>query len=344
MDFISETLALRVIHSAPVYSLEECILSEQNSSGTRYTNDLHSLSDIAAKILEDFIFKASAYTSKALNKILDDLSALNERKMPAPEAAFLPYLIETLYIDRFIYFYKQNDDIHIVLPNELRLIYKNIKEEKGISEKALRTREMRSYAAALHNLYGVYKIGQYVEIWNRHHKEKMSIMDAESFYYDYDGYNSIYYAEGGYIISEWIGDDEVDYLIERAESSEIDYYMPTKSVISAYADEDWEYEKTEYSAQIQVFLKGIFSSNDLLDELFMDLTNPFSAGIPGFIYNCLQESGFPLENKELCLEFEKLYDNLFSNMRLWRYFGHTQCQISLLYGQENPPFRLNNEN
>jgi hypothetical protein len=270
---------------------------------------------------------------------IKEISALSASKQPYTESLNL-YTFYML-VRMFIFLYSFEEQMYLVMPDELRIIYEKSDDTETINGEAQHLIEMKKYATACLNLYGVFEAGQFAEVWNRYHKEKIDDEEALDFFLDYRLFMSSYYIMDDYfIVNSKLEDDDLDDLLERQEEIDIGYYMPTKRVINVFSEIGMKYEKTEYLLKLKEFIYSIFTDAEKAEDVFGHITHPNLAGYNDIIYVILVDAGFPFEDEQAVNTFEKLYDRFYRNMRDWDYCGYTPSQASLLFDLQVPPFKL----
>jgi hypothetical protein len=324
--YIEET----AVKSAPVYKLTECFALKAEEE---YGQNLGKIEEIKIDFKQHIYFFEDEKI-KFINNLTEQMKD-GEIILKGDEInleGFFPY--------DYIYLFFHENGLYMVLPDELRDIYINTTNEENFEEIRARNLEMLKYAVALTNLYGIYEIKQFVSVWNQHHKEKTDYEKAESFINKSCDYTFEYFADEYYVYSESFQDDaDIDDLLEEVEKFK--YYMPPKSVINLYSEDD-HYEKVPGAAAMADFLNKYvpndhFKGDTLRLDILLDcrrLVKPID------IVNNLNEYGFPVENKEVMKEFERLYRILFDNTHMWLFRGFTPSQFESETGNKIKSFKI----
>ena len=332
-----EELALK---SSPVYKLHECIALKLSDAEDSENNE-EKIKEKAAEIKEKFkrhIYFFDGGKHSFIENIIKDARnggfILNDNTINLEVNPYAGYL----------YFFSHENELYIIFPEELSDIYKETIAEEDFNIINERNCEMAKYAMALLNLYGIYEIIQYVNVWNQHHKEKIDRGEAERFLNELLEFGNIYYLDDeyeGYVIYDSFMDyDEIDDMLEKTEG--VNYYMPTKSVINLYREEDSIEELPEALKISELLNEYVPNDNIRADTLrfsiIMDCRRTIEKPID--IVNTLHEYDFPVENKEAMSRFEKLYRNLFQNSHIWELHGFTPLQYEQETGKKIDDFKF----
>jgi hypothetical protein len=148
------------------------------------------------------------------------------------------------------------------------MIFQEIIADENFQTVNSKNSELRYYAAALLELYGAYENEQYVTVWNQHHRDKITYEEAEAFLSDLAYFNSDYHFDNDYIVHDCMYTDEFDALLD--ETYELEYYMPTKSVIRECFTRRYDYDNKVFGEKEMDDFLAIFLQNerDLEDVQF----------------------------------------------------------------------------
>ncbi|MCL1803688.1 MAG: hypothetical protein FWG30_08650 [Eubacteriaceae bacterium] len=327
---LEKTVDLLAKNTTPVYSLKDCLkkagvpdemlVDVYTDTITRFRSMVYVLNNVAARIE------------------LDELSLLTEGKLAYPKDAS-PILL-SLLLHMYVFAFKYKEALYIVMPDELRSIYEESYTFEIISDEERHLKDMSKYAIACLNLYGVFDAGLFVEIWNKHHIEKINIEEAVNFFIDNLIFLDDYYIQDGYIISTMLDENGFNDLLDSIDDLDIGYYMPTKSVINTFGEKGMEYRKTKYFLELEEFIESIFSDAGVAEEVLSFITYPTVAGYADAISDCLEQEGFPFDDEQAVNAFEKKYESFYRNMRDWDYGGYTATQVSILFDRNLLPFKL----
>jgi len=119
-----------------------------------------------------------------------------------PFVGEMPGEYYAFYFNGFMFLFSWEDRDYLVLPDELRGIYDRALADADFAAKSGRNQELGKYARGLLHLYGAYEIEWFVEVWNRHHHEKITTEEAEQFLADLEYFDADYYFSEGFIVHE----------------------------------------------------------------------------------------------------------------------------------------------
>ena len=324
-----ESIAVEYV---PAYKLAECL-----SLKYKNTEEKETAPERADEVTEEFKQHIYFFDEEQIKFMSDFIEKTQTGGLIVENdkidlAGLFPY--------DYFFAYLHDDKLYLVLPDELRDIYiETIAEDNFESIRKL-NREMLKYAVALTNLYGAYEIEQFVTVWNQHHKDKIDYYAAEKFLNKSSDYTLEYLQEDDYVFSDSLySDEETDDLLDKVEY--LKYYMPTKSVINLYSEDDY-YEKIPEAITMAEFLNRYVPNDTFLgDTLRLNIIYDCKRlEKPIEIVNILHGYGFPVEDKEAMKEFERLYQNLLNNTHIWEFRGFTPPQYENETGKQVKPFKI----
>ena len=368
MGRLMEEIRERAVSAKPVYSLSECIKIDKDFLETE-SAEAEELSqedtdELIEEIKESFSDCVRYGNDKKLNiirKYVEERDAPIEKADSGGDDDGEVSCFHEFYEDNIIYPFTWEDKLYLILPDELVQIYQEIVNAPDFAAVSAYNAELLKYATALTNLYGVCEISQFINVWNTHHKEKLSDYSKTAEILEKLGMqNYSYFAIDGYLLADgiWL-DSHRDQLLERVEG--LEYYMPLKSVIALYAKEDY-YMEIPGAKEMSEFLsqyipekqredenKNIaFYFSGMTKERILDFINHQIARAckrvyrPAFIRQELEKAGigFILNDAEAVAKFEKLFMTLRENTRIWEFRGLTPYQHELQNGKMLPKFDL----
>jgi hypothetical protein len=242
----------------------------------------------------------------------------------------------------FVFLFLQDDKHYLVIPNELSEIYSEVINQEDFSAINEYKNEIFKYARALTNLYGMYEIAHFVAVWNQHHKAKITVREAITELSDRAYFHSEYYFYDEFIVHDCLFDEEsVEELLFEVE--DVPYYMPTKSVINDYQNEDRMFEDTKIPSHQKMndFLAEHIAEGVPLENA-QDLIAISCNRIedPMYVRSILEDSDAPLNDTAFCAEFERLYNRLLEDNRIWEFRGFTPYQYKKETGEDVPQYKL----
>lgn len=319
-----------IINSPPVYSIDGCIAAAffDDDDGDFKTKE---------SIIERF--RACVYLCGEEELAFLQLAAdLNEKKEAWKENVET-HPFRVFAFSYFVYLFSDDDNLYLVLPDELAEIYRRIISEENFAQVNLRNRELCDYAAALCNLYGAYETEQFAAVWNRHQKDKITIEEANTFLYDRSCFNSDYYIYDDFVVHDCLFADDFEELYE--EVADIEYYMPSKSVIKAYSTKGYDDSLIVGQKEMDGFLAEYIENERILDDLqLMIAMSCERLETPEYISDMLTGAGVPISNTDFREKFERLYNTLRDNTHIWELRGFTPHQYKTATGKTLVRFAL----
>ena len=337
----------KTIHSEPVYTLAECIAAspyDTDVDDDDYENDDYediSVDDLTSGIKERFQ-KAIYLCDEQQLAFLRFAAELSEKKAAwETDVAYYPFRVFCL--NDFVYLFENNGDYYLVLPVELKDIFREITNDEGFSNVNGKNLELMFYATALLELYGAYEIQHFVVVWNHHHKDKITYKEAETLLSDLAYFESDYYFEEDYVVHDCLAIDEFDELFDK--TYELKYYMPTKSIIRECVTKRHDYDyKIPGEKEMDDFLAEYIKDERILDDIQLEITySCVRLESPAEVREILADGDLPIGDADFCGKFERLYNILRENTRIWELRGFTPYQYQIETGKTIPRFKLPKE-
>lgn len=318
------------ICAQPVYTLSECLsAATDNDGGFDYKADRLSF------IKEHFCTSLFLCDNKQLD-FIRFAAELSESRTPLDRVIYYP--LSAFADNDFIFVFSHGGQYYLVLPVELLEIFREVTADEDFAAINAEKLEFKMYVNALLNLYGAYEIDQFVDVWNLHHKNKINYDSAEEFLSDMSSLHSNHYAIEDFVVHECLDDEEFDDLQDVV--CDMDYYIPTKSVIREYAKLDVDI-RVPGEMEMDEFLAGfIFSKNDY-DDLQWEIKESCQRlKSPEEMRTILAEIGFPLDDETAVRQFERLYNRLRDNTHIWELRGFMPYQYAAETGENIKRFEL----
>ena len=337
LDTIKEMFDYVWIEAPPVYSLEECIAATKKQHPNVDDENDEDYIESAEDLIEHF--RTSLYLSNEKElAFLQTAAELTESRLPWKDNV-RHYPFRVFGFNHLVFLFLHEDELHLVLPTELIAEYHKIIAEENFAEINARNNELFTYATALVNLYGTYEIEQFVAVWNRHRKDKITAKEAEIFLINRAYFNSDYYLEDGFVVHDCLSSDDFDELFEATLG--MDYYMPTKSVIGAYASQGYDEPNFKEINELCEFLSEFINDEKTMENLPYDLFRSCERlKSPDRVIDALKNARAPLKDQSFCERFERLYNNLRSNIHVWELRGFLPHQFQAQTGESVPRFSL----
>jgi len=323
----------------PVYTLAECVAADPRDREP-VDEDAEDMYDPVEEIQERF--KQSIYLCDARMLEFLRFAAEQSARRAAWEDNYTGTPFYMLWNNDFLYLFEDGGKYFLVFPDELAESFRQITEDPVFADINKKKIELKSYAAALLELYGAYEIEQFAAVWNHHHKDKINFDEAWSFLSDYAYFDSDFYFIDDYAVHDCLDKDEFHELWK--ETNEMDYYMPTKSVIREYAEKLHGDIKISGEKEMDEFLAEYIENDRLLKYIQSEvLWSCERLESPDEVWEILEDTGMPLDDAAVVEKFERLYNNLRGNAHIWELRGFTPHQYLSHTGESIPYFRLPKE-
>ncbi|MCL2815927.1 MAG: Rho termination factor N-terminal domain-containing protein [Oscillospiraceae bacterium] len=234
---------------------------------------------------------------------------------------------------RIFVVFESEGEYRCVIPKEIKELYKTFAEKEDFSEMRGKAQKLRNYIKAAVNLYGVIKIADFTEIYNKYNNtvvefeimnETLTALGASDENY---GFLDDYLVHGSFFGSEKIK-NIVNRLSELQENKP--RYIPPNEEFLRYADDDY-YEETPEVAAFKDYLKknGRKNQDDLNDVVIkMNRSIKKSLNKPLDFARILNETGFqhkPQADAKKSLEAAMA---MYGNTRTWINNGHSPNEIN----------------
>ncbi|MCL1881208.1 MAG: hypothetical protein FWF76_03430 [Oscillospiraceae bacterium] len=178
-------------------------------------------------------------------------------------------------------------------------------------------------------------------VWNQHNKVKIDYKQAETFLSDRAYFRSDFYFIDNYVVHDCLDDEEFEHLLYECE--EFDYYMPTKSVIREFENRGYWNDESVIEGQKEMdnflaeYIKDKRKLEDLQDEVVFSSHRITSNAEIKYM---LETNKAPLDDTEFCERFERLYNKLRDNNRIWELRGFTPPTFKEKTGKAVRPFKM----
>ena len=335
-DKIKEMFELDIINAEPVYTLAKCITAvEQRKTPT--IEDFEDCINHAEAIKERFQTCITLCGERELSFLQFAAGLTAKKAVWEKNVDYYPFRV--FAHNDFVYLFLWENKYYLVLPDELMGIYYETIEDENFAEINARKLDLSKFAAALINLYGAYEVQHFVAVWNQHRKDKITPDEALTFLSDRAYFNSDFYFIGDYVVHDCLFEDDFDELWEATE--ELNYYMPTKSVIREYANKGHDDSKIPGEQEMDDFMAAYISDERKLENAQLDIKISCERlQSPSEVREILARSGAPLDDTDFCSKFERLYNTLRNNTHIWELRGFTPHQYQLETGESISRFKL----
>jgi len=320
------------IQHAPVYALAECAALSTKCFDKEDLADIAALSEGITERFRAALFVCTE-DQLAFLRCVAAMSTDKKSFEEMPQGGFYPF-----YFNGFVYLFSWEGQDFLVLPNELAELYNQVSSASDFTDKSKRNQALCHYANALLGLYGAYEIDWLVTVWNQHQREKITVKKAREVLSDLAYFHSDFYFEDDFVVHDCLFSDDFDALLEKVAG--MDYYMPTKRVIASYDDSE-HYERIPGANEMNTFLAGLITDAIALENLQFEIAMSCERlEPPAYVRAFLAHAGFPLDDVEAVATFERLYQNLRDNTRIWELRGLTPYQFENETGKRLKRFAL----
>jgi hypothetical protein len=328
-DEMRETYEHIAIEAPPVYTLAQCFAAKPYED---YASD-----EERVEAVKERFRKALYLCDEEQIAFVRFAKKQSENRAALTAAVFYP--LHCFAFDDSMFVFLHEGNYYLSLPDEMREIYEEVLEYGNYEAINTKNREMNTYAAALLSLYGAYETEWFVTVWNHHHKDKITREEAETFLSDQAYFHSDFYFYDWFVVHECLDEEEFEALWEQTE--ELDYYMPTKSVIREYAKRGYEKEDTAAEKAMDAFLaEHIKNERDLDDLQGLIAMSCERMESPQMIKEYLEDAKAPLSDELFREKSERLYNKLREDTHLWPLKGFTPYQYEAETGNRVSPFQL----
>ena len=332
-ESIHEMFDYQVIHEAPVYTLAECLAAEYRSAEHGEEEEEES----RKHLIEQFRICMNLFDEKDLDFLLMAEEMLKNRGAWQQNVAYQPFL--TFWRLNLAYLFESGGEHHLVVPEELIAIYREVSAGERFAETLAENRERMAYADALTEIYGQYTIAQFVTVWNHHHREKITEKEGDSFLEDYEGFRAQYYLDEDYVVHDALDEEDFEDLWEA--TKDLPYYMPTKSEIRAYAAKVRSHEPTPAYNEVDALLREYLPDAGNIDDTVAGIVIACEAlDSPAEIQSFLEDDDILMTDPKFRERFERLVNRIQSAAHIWKLRGHTPYQYQRETGEAIPAFRL----
>lgn len=226
----------------------------------------------------------------------------------------------------YVYLFNHDGHIYPVVPRELlSLLPQSYSEE--YKQRVEHNQRLFTYTLALINLYGVYRVEQLVDVWNMYNKDKITVEDARKYIDAMEKRQGDFWYDKGYVVSRLI-EDEKQYLGLIKNSSRFPYFLPTKSDIAFYSNNEQSMSST-YFKKIEEFIrsKNALDDNDI-DDLLYGIFGACQLDLPfEIIVDMLKDSGIEFTDEDEINEFIRMLRVASNNTRKWILRGHMPLEL-----------------
>lgn len=337
INYIIEANKELAIKKELKFSLKECLSDLTKNNLT----DLAGIYEIVGrhKMKKDMLVDALCSKIQDANILQEDLVSVDDNGMKLLQELRDEKYIEctTMPVENYVFLYNigmaftyiSENKVYIVMPNEIKDVVKKI-NFKELDVKQERYRNVQEYLLAFSNLYGIFEIEFFMNIFNDNNDEKL---DEKEFLYILDkfaGSLGMVEFDDERVIHQalLVNEGEYETLQELREGKE--YKILPKEELLKYADEDYV-ELTEEHIKLKKFLNEMCVDTELAQETFEDICMGLvdsDFDIQRVLFE-LDRRKIEIKSKKQLEEIVKLVANVSNNSRKWSNKGFTPKELSL---------------
>lgn len=251
-------------------------------------------------------------------------TALAAKGTPVKETDFGSYSV--LFGLGLIYMFRDEGQFYLAVPEEILAVMEEADMVPGAAPEDAWKRgdELWTYTLALLNLYGAYDTGWFAQVWNQHHKEKITAEQAEAYLESMWNLQFYYWYHDGFVIASYFQNEQLlDAFLDQA--ADIPYYMPTKRDISYYYEHDYDEDSPNYK-KVEAFLEEKMArETDSKFELALVMGVIGYAGVLDLeelgVLEQLEGLGVVFTSPEEEKQFLALFAGMSENSRKWALCG-----------------------
>ena len=323
-----------VIYALSCYSVEDLkdIAKQHGLKGYSKLKKKELMSAVVGCILDENI--AKEYFMNAKEREYDFFDRLYSGKLENETIGAAQYLY---WIDGGYLFIQ--DDVNITILKETKALYKKI-NTKAFQKKRKNFRMVSDYLLACKNLYGIFSIEKFLEIYNGQNEDKINKRTV------FDVFQSMSEGNDGLILQDdiFIESSLIEYKeYETLKNQQGDkpFYIPEQKVFLQYADDAY----MEHNPQFEVLKRYLIRKKKVEEKFAVQLCTvireDFIVGIP------LQDVVAHFDEAEITWTSEKQFDEMleilvkcYNNTRMIGNRGYTPNEIAAFH-QSEPAMQRN---
>ncbi|NEU04474.1 SEC-C metal-binding domain-containing protein [Clostridium senegalense] len=337
INYIIEANKELAIKKELKFSLKECLSDLTKNNLT----DLAGIYEIVGrhKMKKDMLVDELCSKIQDANILQEDLVPVDVHGMKLLQELRNEKYIEctTMPVENYIFLYNigmaftyiSENKVYIVMPTEIKHLIEKINFEK-LAVKQERYRNVQEYLLAFSNLYGIFEIEFFMNIFNDNNDEKLDEEEFLDILGKFAGNVGMIEFDDEKIIHQalLVNEGEYETLQELREGKE--YKILPNEELLKYADEDYV-ELTEDHIKLKNYLSEICMNAELAEETFEDICMGLvdsDFDIQRVLFE-LDRRKIEIKNRKQLDEIVKLVANVSNNSRKWSNKGFTPKELSL---------------
>lgn len=334
----SEIWGTYALKKKPVYLLKKCLESYNERTRTAISHTIKIegkreresqeawIDRLAVAVQQDMKQQLAYLTDKQADFLLSGVE--NTDTSPIADIDDLVTALSLLKVG-WGYWFFSNEEIHFVIPEELKKIVREAIVEGNFFLQQQKYPALSEYIEALVNLYGAFEINHLLAVWNQHHPEELlTLLQLTEFITGINEHQFVFENEGNLIYAAGAIDAEI------AESMVLNlalvpYYVPKPEEIEALAHKE---PSVHFRSLEKYIRKSIHQPEYLLQAISDNLCIGFlpEKGIEELVLAGLVDK----DNAEFMNNLRFLYDRVFNDTRNWIIRGHTPNELKQMYAPE----------
>lgn len=317
-----------VIYALSCYAVEDLkdIAKKHGLKGYSKLKKKELMNAVIGCILDENI--AKEYFMNAKEKEYDFFDRLYNGKLENETIGIGQYLY---WVDGGYLFIQ--DDVNIVILNETKALYKKI-NTKAFQKKRKNFRMISDYLLACKNLYGIFSMDKFLEIYNSQNEDKIkksTVLDV--FQSLSKNNNSLTLQEDIFVESSLIEYEEYDALKEQ--QKEKPFYVPEQKLFLQYADDAYIEHNPQFETLKRYLIKNKKVEEKLAIQLCTVIQEDFIVGIS------LQDVVAHFDEAKITWTSEKQFNEMleilvkcYNNTRMIGNRGYTPNEIAAFNNNE----------
>lgn len=228
----------------------------------------------------------------------------------------------------FAFYYCENDNLKIVVPDEIKTDLVGLNKIEDESRKELILKYLKSFK----NIYGVFDVEYFMQVFNEQNKslDKLNLCEFMSLLKSYNADEKMINVYKQYIIADELANDleKAEKFIESIKVRK--YYKPSKDTIMKYEDPLY-FHKTMAHINLKNFIDSISSDPKLSLEVISIMCLGSSSDIISAeeFYKTLVSRGVVFKKKSELQTLVDLYNEVEKNTRKWKTRGWTSLELQV---------------
>lgn len=200
----------------------------------------------------------------------------------------------------------------------------------SVSYEIQRYHLIRKVMFACINLYGIYDMNFFIDLFNElfNEVEPLDYDELNRYVRLYENSSVGIVKHGIYLASDslFILEGDLENMFHAREGKE--YYIPTKDELMKYYNEEYVEENKQYK-ELEKFIYRMVKDRELAEDLIEEITfmARWHEGKMDFVFPEFELRGIRFENMKQIQGFADVYINFYNNTRIWQNKGFTPYEM-----------------